>query len=179
MSGFVDAHFFADASVLLDNCFLTAERNVDVFAGEGLARRLRALGGNAFDLDFFAPEFDRLIHGFGPYDLAQANTAGFDLAFANLELFFRQGDGGFIAPLAALCLGLLGASTARTLQAVTFVIIVDLALLGFREFGTGIECWRVFHDFICVRGANDLTGVIHMHSLRGENMSSADEPGGS
>src|SRR5207244_11617737 len=89
---FANTHFFADASLFLNDGFLAAKRDVYILALErffsGSCLRCR----NAFDLDLFAFEFHVLLSRLSADDLAQPNAARFDLTFAYFKLFLRALD---------------------------------------------------------------------------------------
>src|SRR5439155_25229601 len=98
--------------------FLLAER---------LARRTALSRRDAFDLDFFALQLDRLRHGFRSDDFAQAHAAVFDLAFADFKFFLAQLHLRFF-----LAAGLT--SAAWRFLPWNAVIGADLALCSFVKF---------------------------------------------
>src|ERR687895_2155473 len=155
---FAHTHFFFDASFLLHHRFLTPQRNENVLRFEARFSGLRARGRNTFNHDFFAFQFNGLLHGFGANNFSQSNAASRNFTFTHFHLFFAELDVRFFVRRSLLS-RLWRRLELLRLQA---VIAIDLLVVGVTQIGVCIKTRRVFYFVLAEWETNGSTFVIHI-----------------
>src|SRR5688572_2931992 len=176
LAAFADAHFFANMRFFLHNRFFPAKRNVNFLLLERLPAGLCTLASrNAFNHNFLALKFHRLIHNFRAHDLPQTNAAVFHLPLANLQFFLAQRNGGMVATTRGPRRGL---PLCLRLFAPNPVVGINVLFGPVVQFNTRIVRRRRFDSIRVVRQANAPPAFTDVRLVRRNDMRFANQPSG-